>query len=65
MARSGGRYTAAKSKGGKPKRIEGTEPHPEGNAPRDAEGKRLDRAGAPAPEPAAAGAVTESKGEGS
>jgi hypothetical protein len=62
MARSGGRYTAAKKKGGEPKRVEGTEPHPDGDAPRGSDGKRLDRAAVPAPEPAA---VAETNGEGS
>ncbi len=40
--RSGGRYEV--SKGGKAKRVEPpTKSHPEGDAPRDADGRRLDR----------------------
>ncbi len=47
MARSGGRYKAAKKKGQEPERVEGTKPHPEGDAPRDADGNRIDRPVAP------------------
>lgn len=50
MARSGGRYTADKPDA-KPKLAERTKDHPDGNRPRDAEGRPLDRP-APAGKPA-------------
>lgn len=40
--RIGGRYVKD-PKTGKPERVEHTTPHPDGAAPRDARGRRLDR----------------------
>lgn len=50
MARSGGAYRADKPNT-KPKLVERTQDHPDGNAPRDENGRRLDRP-APAGKPA-------------
>ncbi|HEY9081341.1 hypothetical protein [Magnetovibrio sp.] len=48
MSRTGGRYE--QTKGGKIKQVEApTQDHPDGNAPRDAQGVRVDRA--PSSEP--------------
>jgi hypothetical protein len=47
MVRSGGRYAVDK---GKARRVDcGARPHAEGSAPRDAEGRRLDRPAEPPP----------------
>lgn len=60
--RRGGSYKA--EKGQKPKRVDGTEPHPEGNRARAADGTPLDEQGRPIaakdkPEPSRAQAPPE------
>lgn len=46
--KEGGRYIVKKA-GAKPERVEFTRPHPEGNAPRDEKGNRLDIEQPPVP----------------